>query len=94
MSTGKTEIADERVAVATRHWGPRFVAQGVDLNDFNRTLPRIKHWDDWCREWGVTATEHEQVAEAAEGGVGSRGFRLRARRLGAGASGGAGRDSL
>src|SRR4030081_907430 len=66
MSTGKTEIADERVAVATRHWGPRFVAQGVDLNDFNRTLPRIKQWDDWCREWGVTATEYEHLATAAE----------------------------
>ena len=66
MSTSKTEVVDERVAVATRHWGPRFVAQGVDLNDFNRTLARIHHWDDWCREWGVTASEYEQAAEAAE----------------------------
>ncbi len=66
MSTCKTEVVDERVAVATRHWGPRFVAQGVDLNDFNRTLPRIKRWDDWCREWGLTATQYEQAAESAE----------------------------
>jgi 2,6-dihydroxypseudooxynicotine hydrolase len=66
MSTSKTEVVDERVAVATRHWGPRFVAQGVDLNDFNRTLPRIKVWDDWCREWGVTAAEYEQAAQSAE----------------------------
>ena len=57
---------DERVAVATKHWGPRFVAQGVDLNDFNRTLARIRRWDDWCREWGVTAGEYERAAEAAE----------------------------
>jgi 2,6-dihydroxypseudooxynicotine hydrolase len=66
MSTSQTAVVDERVAVATRHWGPRFVAQGVDLNDFNRTLPRIKVWDDWCREWGVTAAEYEQAAQSAE----------------------------
>jgi dienelactone hydrolase len=57
---------DERVAVATKHWGPRFVAQGVDLNDFNRTIARIKRWDEWCREWAVTATEYEKAAVAAE----------------------------
>src|SRR4030088_1801672 len=66
MSTGETSIRDERVAVATSHWGPRFVAQGVDVNDFNRTLSRIEHWDDWCREWGVTAAQYERVAEEAE----------------------------
>lgn len=68
MSASETEVVDERVAVATKHWGPRFVAQGVDLNDFNRTLARIKRWDDWCREWGVTAAEYERLAEAAEAG--------------------------
>ncbi len=66
MSTSKTEVVDERVAVATRHWGPRFVAQGVDLNDFNRTLARIKRWDEWCREWGATANEYEELAQSAE----------------------------
>ena len=64
--TGRKEAVDERVVIATKHWGPRFVAQGIDLNDFNRTLPRIKRWDDWCREWGVTATGYERAAEAAE----------------------------
>jgi 2,6-dihydroxypseudooxynicotine hydrolase len=66
MSASETEVVDERVAVAAKHWGPRFVAQGVDPNDFNRTLARIKRWDDWCREWGVTATEYERMAEAAQ----------------------------
>ncbi len=64
MSAGEA-VQDERVAVATRHWGPRFVAQGVELGDFQRTLARIKRWDEWCREWGVTATEHEQEARRA-----------------------------
>lgn len=57
---------DERVALATRHWGPRFVAQGVELSDFQRTLARITTWGEWCREWGITATEHERHAEEAE----------------------------
>jgi dienelactone hydrolase len=59
-------VQDERVAVATKHWGPRFVAQGVELSDFQRTLARIKTWDEWCREWGITATEHEHHAQEAE----------------------------
>lgn len=66
MSPSETEVVDERVAVATQHWGPRFVAQGVEPNDFNRTLARIKRWDDWCREWGMTAADYERMAEAAE----------------------------
>jgi 2,6-dihydroxypseudooxynicotine hydrolase len=66
MSSGETGTRDERVAVATGHWGPRFVAQGVDVNDFNRTLSRIERWDDWCREWGVTAAQYERAAEEAE----------------------------
>ena len=66
MSASEAEVVDERVAVATKHWGPRFVAQGVDPNDFNRTLARIKRWGDWCREWGVTAAEFERLAEAAD----------------------------
>jgi dienelactone hydrolase len=57
---------DERVALAMSHWGPRFVAQGVDLSDFNRTVERIARWSDWCRQWGRTAQEHEAAAEAAE----------------------------
>jgi 2,6-dihydroxypseudooxynicotine hydrolase len=66
MSTGQADAVDERVATATRHWGPRFVAQGIEGSDFNRTLARVKVWDDWCREWGVTAAAYERIAEAAE----------------------------
>ena len=65
MSTGEA-VQDPRVAVATKHWGPRFTAQGVELSDFQRTLARITTWDEWCREWGITAAEHEQHAERAE----------------------------
>ncbi len=51
---------------AAAHWGYRFTANGTDYGDFTATLARISRWADWCREWGVTATHYEQLAEAAE----------------------------
>ena len=57
---------DARVAGAAAHWGHRFISNGTDYGDFTATLARITRWADWCREWGVTATHYEQLAEAAE----------------------------
>ncbi|MBV9450926.1 MAG: alpha/beta hydrolase [Streptosporangiaceae bacterium] len=54
-----------RVAAASAHWGARFVANGTDIGDFQATLGRIRGWDDWCREWGVTARRYEALAEEA-----------------------------
>ena len=55
-----------RVAAAAAHWGYRFTSNGTDYGDFTATLARIGRWEDWCREWGVTASGYEQLAEAAE----------------------------
>src|ERR1700733_10370394 len=60
---------DARVATAAAHWGNRFTSNGTDYGDFAATLARITSWADWCREWGVTATRYEQLAEAAEDAV-------------------------
>jgi len=57
---------DARVTVAVTQWGYRFTANGTDYGDFTATLARITRWADWCREWGVTATRYEQLAEAAD----------------------------
>jgi dienelactone hydrolase len=66
-ATSQTSQADdERVRAATAHWAPRFIANGADYVDFLETLSRIASWDDWCREWGVTAAGYEAVAERAE----------------------------
>jgi dienelactone hydrolase len=59
-------MADPRVEAAIAHWAPRFIAQGVDYNDFVRTTSRIGRWEDWCREWQRTAEEHGALARAAE----------------------------
>ena len=59
-------MSDPRVDAAIAHWAPRFIAQGVDYNDFVRTTERIQTWADWCTEWQRTAAEHETLARAAE----------------------------
>ncbi len=56
---------DARVAAATRHWAARFTANGTDYGDFAATIARIARWDDWCREWGATATRYEDEARQA-----------------------------
>ena len=38
---------DEGVEAAVRHWAPRFVADGVDFNDFYRITEQITSWDGW-----------------------------------------------
>ena len=48
-------------------WGHRMIVAGIDYNDFMETIPRIKvYWEDWCREWCVTAAVHEDLARMAE----------------------------
>ena len=59
-------LADPRVETAIAHWAPRFLAQGIDYNDFVTTTRRIRRWEDWCTEWQKTAARHEELARAAE----------------------------
>jgi 2,6-dihydroxypseudooxynicotine hydrolase len=59
-------VSDPRVEAAIAHWAPRFIAQGIDYNDFVRTTERIREWAEWCTEWQRTAAEHEVLARAAE----------------------------
>jgi len=65
---------DDRVRIAVSHWAPRFVANGVDLSDFNATLARIQTWSQWLTEWAATARDYEDLAQTAE----SHGFALTA----------------
>ncbi len=63
------QTADERVASAIANWAPRFVANGVDINDFQRVTAEIASWSDWCARWSKLGEEHEGLMRAAlEGG--------------------------
>src|SRR4029434_3200473 len=52
---------DPTVAHVLETWAPRMIVQGIDYNDLVTTAARIRVWDDWCREWCVTAAGHEEL---------------------------------
>ena len=57
---------DPTVDHVLKTWAPRMIVQGIDYNDLMTTGERIRTWDDWCREWCVTAAGHEEFARKAE----------------------------
>ncbi len=57
-------IDDAGIQEALRHWTPRFLASGIDYNDFKRIVARITTWNDWCRVWSEIGAEHKALAEA------------------------------
>jgi pimeloyl-ACP methyl ester carboxylesterase len=59
-------MPDARVEAAIANWGPRFVSNGVDANDFTRTTARIETWDEWLDAWVETGDVHRALAEEAE----------------------------
>jgi pimeloyl-ACP methyl ester carboxylesterase len=59
-------VPDPRVQAAIDNWAPRFVSQGVDFNDFQRTTAQIESWDEWLGAWCETGDSHRALAEDAE----------------------------
>ncbi|HEY7418721.1 MAG TPA: alpha/beta fold hydrolase [Ktedonobacteraceae bacterium] len=57
---------DEKVQSAISNWSPRFVANGVDPNDFQRVTESIERWDDWCQKWSECGAMHARMGEQAE----------------------------
>lgn len=57
---------DEQVQSAIDNWAPRFIANGVDFNDFQRITNSVERWDDWCQKWSECGAMHEQMGEQAE----------------------------
>jgi pimeloyl-ACP methyl ester carboxylesterase len=59
-------MPDRRVQAAIAHWAPRFIAMGVDYNDFVRTTAAVERWGDWLSAWSALADEHLGLAREAE----------------------------
>ncbi len=55
-----------RVQVAAQHWRPRFVANGIDVNDFDETVARTTEWADWGPNWRAVGEVHEALGREAE----------------------------
>jgi dienelactone hydrolase len=56
---------DPRITSAIAHWKARFVANGVNLTDFEEVTQSLQSWDDWCRAWSVRAAQHEAIGREA-----------------------------
>lgn len=57
---------DERIRAAIENWYPRFVANGVDVNDFNRITAGLSAWDEWCSAWSEWGAMHAELGDEAE----------------------------
>jgi len=55
-----------RVQLAAHHWRPRFVANGIDVNDFDDTVARTTEWKDWAPNWKAVGEVHEALGREAE----------------------------
>ncbi|HEV8537056.1 MAG TPA: alpha/beta fold hydrolase [Candidatus Limnocylindria bacterium] len=55
-----------RVRLAAAHWKPRFVANGIDVNDFERVLAETTDWADWGPAWRQVGDEHRLLATDAD----------------------------
>jgi len=59
-------VRDARVETAIANWAPRFLANGIDPNDFQRVTARIATWDDWLPAWSACGAMHQEMGEEAE----------------------------
>jgi 2,6-dihydroxypseudooxynicotine hydrolase len=63
MTTSETT---NRVQVAAHHWRPRFVANGIDVNDFDDIVAKTTEWNDWAPNWLAVGAMHETLGTEAE----------------------------
>jgi len=54
------------VQVAAHHWRARFVANGIDVNDFDQTVAKTSEWKDWGVNWRGVGQMHEALGREAQ----------------------------
>jgi 2,6-dihydroxypseudooxynicotine hydrolase len=59
-------VPDERIRAAVANWAPRFLAQGVDANDFQRVTGPLQRWEQWLDAWVACGDLHAGLAAEAE----------------------------
>jgi dipeptidyl aminopeptidase/acylaminoacyl peptidase len=65
MNIAPPKSSDPQLKAAISHWGPRFVANGVVLTDFEEVTGSISSYSDWCRAWSERAAHHEKLGRDA-----------------------------
>lgn len=62
-------MPDATLTRVIQSWQPRFVANGVDVNDYHWTVDPLETWDQWYGAWMALGRKHEALAiEAARDG--------------------------
>ena len=59
-------MPDPRIEAAVANWAPRFLAQGVDPNDFQRVTAPLERWEQWLDAWVANGDLHAALAGDAE----------------------------
>ena len=57
--------SDPVLKAAISHWSARFVANGVNLSDFEDVTASMKDYDEWCTAWSKRAALHEAIGREA-----------------------------
>jgi len=60
------DVPSNRVQVAAHHWRARFVANGIDVNDFDTTVGKTMEWKGWGPNWRAVGEVHEALGLDAE----------------------------
>lgn len=58
-------MGDDRLKETLELRHPRLLASGVDGNDIQTVLGRLKRFEDWCAEWVAMAELHETLGDQA-----------------------------
>ena len=55
-----------RVQLAASHWKPRFLANGIDVNDFEKIVAATTEWRDWGPAWLKMGDAHRELGDEAD----------------------------
>ncbi|MCY0877518.1 MAG: alpha/beta hydrolase [Firmicutes bacterium] len=58
-------MPDARIQSAIQNWAPRFLANGIDYNDFVRVVSEVESWPEWCGAWRRVGDRHRELGEEA-----------------------------
>ena len=58
-------MTSDKVDAVVGNWYPRFLANGIDYFDLQRTLDKVDGWAGWAPAWTETADSYERLGREA-----------------------------
>jgi pimeloyl-ACP methyl ester carboxylesterase len=58
-------MPDAKVDAVVANWYPRFLANGIDWFDLQRTLDQVTDWSTWAPAWTALADDYERLGREA-----------------------------